>query len=617
MRSLGLVAHFDADGLVAPHVIRHVDALAAACDHVLVVSASSLSAESRAVLSARAEVLERPNTGYDFGSWQAGLNHVDRWSDLDRIILVNDSVVGPLVPYSTIISAAVESDAPWWGITESRQRSPHLQTYCIGFEAEALRHPALATFWETLEIPDDREDAIETGELGLSTALTEAGLVGRPYFTPDAEDDRVARERRARLEFLLVEARTAQVEPDPLEARRRAGIQARRLLGRPHPYNPMNALWDRALDRRLPFVKLETLRDDPYLLDPRETMLAELEAAFPDAFEGVREYLERVRPRFAADGRGRDPDLEWRVLALKATHLTGPWGPAAARDETEARGTDVDSTAPNADDYGDAYYAQYLGPPYDPAEPHWQGFFGRVAGRIVDLFHPATFLDVGCAMGILVGSMRELGVDAEGIDHSAYAIAKADPRAAGHLRVVDLLREPLDGRWDVISCIEVLEHLPSGQVDAVIGNLCRSTDTIVFSSTADEFNEGTHVNVRPPAYWAAQFADHGFYRRFDIDATFVSRDAIVFQRQSPAVHTLVSEYETALWILHRENVGTRNAVIKRDRETAALRAQAADLSAARDRLAKKLTSIEASTSFRLTRAVARRLRWLKRFRRRR
>lgn len=616
MGTEGIVAHYDPDGLVAPHVLRHVDALTQVVDHVLVVSSAPLVDQARTAICERADLLERENVGYDFGSWQAGLRQVGDWSSLDRLILVNDSVVGPLQPYASIVRAAVDARAPWWGITASWQTAEHLQSYCLGFEPAALRHPRFAEFWDGLPVSVDRAEAITNGEIALSRALTEAGLVGWPYFVPDPDDERVARQRRARLGFLLVEARGLDAGLDREAAQLLAVEEAERLLHlRRTPYNPMSALWDRALDGRLPFVKIEALRDDPYLLDVDDLALAELETAFPTEFQGVREYLERIRRDAVARSRERDPVRAWRVRALKAVHFPGQWGIPPSRDQGEAvMGGQVDTTTPTAGDYGDAYYAQYLGAAYDPSEPHWQDFFGRVAARIVDLFHPTTSLDVGCAMGILVGSLRELGVDAEGIDHSAYAIARTDPRAAGHVRVMDLLREPLEGHWDVISCIEVLEHLPTGEVDSVIANLCRVTDTIVFSSTPDEFNEGTHVNVRPPSYWAGQFADHGFFRRFDIDATFLSRDAVIYQRRAVEVRSLVSEYETALWVLRRENIGTRNALLKRDRDTASMRAQMPELLAAQAearRLDARLRRIEGSPVVRVGLAVKRGLRRLR------
>ncbi len=42
------------------------------------------------------------------------------------------------------------------------------------------------------------------------------------------------------------------------------------------------------------------------------------------------------------------------------------------------------------------------------------------------LWKPARVLDVGCAKGYLVNDLRQLGVIAEGIDVSAYAISKAN-----------------------------------------------------------------------------------------------------------------------------------------------------------------------------------------------
>ncbi len=618
MNTLAILAHFDPDGLVAPHVLRHVDALAEVAARVIVVSSAELVDEARDAITSRAELVVRPNEGYDFASWQAGLRHLESWREAERVIIANDSVVGPLVPYSTIVSGVVEGGAPWWGITASRERATHLQSYLLGFERPALEHPAFADFWDGLALFEDRLDAVLQGEIGLSESLSAAGLEGRPFFAPSPADDRLARQRRARVEYLrrMTPIPDPSAPPVPSEeppvpyatTRLRAQRGAAPYLVAGTSYNPMNALWDRAFDGQLPFVKLETLRDDPYLLDPYDTMLQELEEAFPREFDGVRDYLERISRTFAAAGRGRNPAREWAAAAPRSEHLTGPWGtPPPVHIRPQEGTTPVDGTSIGPDDYGDAYYSHYNGPAYDPAEPHWQQFFGRVAQRVVDILHPATSLDVGCAMGIFVGNLRELGVDAEGVDHSDYAISKADPRAEGHLRVGDIT-EPLVGRWDLISAIEVLEHLPASQMDVVIANICSATDTVLLSTTPDDFNEGTHINVRPPSYWAALFASQGFHRRFDIDASFLSHWAVVLQRRPMDVRTVVADYETALWDLKRENVGTREAVIHRDRELADLRAKVARLEPAE----KRLAAVERSTSYRVASGAARRLRWTKR-----
>ena len=62
-----------------------------------------------------------------------------------------------------------------------------------------------------------------------------------------------------------------------------------------HPsWNPSYVFWDAALDGRLPFTKIEVLRDDPYRMG-NDRILATLERAHPEAFDGVREYIDRTR----------------------------------------------------------------------------------------------------------------------------------------------------------------------------------------------------------------------------------------------------------------------------------------------------------------------------------
>jgi rhamnosyltransferase len=60
------------------------------------------------------------------------------------------------------------------------------------------------------------------------------------------------------------------------------------------PWNPARGLADRVIDdARLPYVKIDTLRYDPYNLDANR-LLALCEKRFPERFAGVREYLRET-----------------------------------------------------------------------------------------------------------------------------------------------------------------------------------------------------------------------------------------------------------------------------------------------------------------------------------
>ena len=92
-------------------------------------------------------------------------------------------------------------------------------------------------------------------------------------------------------------------------------------------------------------------------------------------------------------------------------------------------------------------------------------------------FDPRRALDVGCAMGFVVEALRELDVDAEGVDVSHYAVEHAARGAAGHLRQGNLLgRLPFpSASFDVVSALETLEHLPPEAIPAAVAELRRVT----------------------------------------------------------------------------------------------------------------------------------------------
>ena len=84
-------------------------------------------------------------------------------------------------------------------------------------------------------------------------------------------------------------------------------------------------------------------------------------------------------------------------------------------------------------------------------------------------------LDVGCAMGFVVEALQEVGVDAMGVDVSAYAVEHAAPGARGRLRQGSLLgRLPFaEGSFGLVTVLETLEHLPPEAVPAALAELRR------------------------------------------------------------------------------------------------------------------------------------------------
>lgn len=227
------------------------------------------------------------------------------------------------------------------------------------------------------------------------------------------------------------------------------------------------------------------------------------------------------------------------------------------------------SLSTGSSDYGSSYYRAHLGgdDDYRWENDEWRAFFTGTAQRVVGLVEPRTSLDVGCARGLLVQALAQEGVDASGVDISEHAIATAHPDVRGRLSVQSAT-ERIDGRYDLISCIEVLEHMSPGDAQKAIDNICAATDTVLFSSSPGDFYEATHINVHPIQAWAAWFAERGFYRRLDADVTFLAPWAILFERADLSKRSIVERYESRMGTALIEIAEKKNALLATSRRLA-------------------------------------------------
>lgn len=217
-------------------------------------------------------------------------------------------------------------------------------------------------------------------------------------------------------------------------------------------------------------------------------------------------------------------------------------------------------TGHHANLFDSDYFAEGCGVPYARSE-HWLRFFGQIADRIVTEFRPGSVLDAGCALGVLVESLRDRGVEAYGVDISDYAVAQVREDIRPYCWVGSLT-EPLPRRYDLIVCIEVLEHMAPADSERAIANLCAAADDLLISTSPFDYKEATHFNVQPPDYWAARFARHGFVRDVDFDGSFLTPWAVRYRRSNAPLHRIVADYERRLWPLVQENADLRATLLE-------------------------------------------------------
>jgi SAM-dependent methyltransferase len=211
--------------------------------------------------------------------------------------------------------------------------------------------------------------------------------------------------------------------------------------------------------------------------------------------------------------------------------------------------------------YDAHYFRTYNGAPYERSAI-WLTAFAAMADAIVRDIRPRTVLDVGCAMGFLVEALRDRGVEAFGLDVSAYAIDHVRDDIKPYCRVASAI-DPLPQKYDLIICQEVLEHLTPADAERAVAQMCEATDDLIFSSTPTGFGEDTHVNVRPPEYWAGLFADRGFVRDVDFQsASILAPWGYRVRRSLEPLPRVVGDYERRLWTITQENTALRARVLE-------------------------------------------------------
>jgi SAM-dependent methyltransferase len=200
--------------------------------------------------------------------------------------------------------------------------------------------------------------------------------------------------------------------------------------------------------------------------------------------------------------------------------------------------------------FGKYYYEHDCGIPYERS-PHWLTFFGGIADHLVRELRPTSVLDAGCAIGMLVEQLRNRGVEAFGVDISEYALSQMPDDVREHCWVGSLA-EPLPRRYDLITCIEVVEHMPADESRAAIANLCAGADRVLLSSSPFDYGEPTHLNVQPPEQWSALMATHGFVRDLDYDASYLTPWATLYVRADKDLPEVVRDYDRSWWHLRYE-----------------------------------------------------------------
>lgn len=177
----------------------------------------------------------------------------------------------------------------------------------------------------------------------------------------------------------------------------------------------------------------------------------------------------------------------------------------------------------NSDFFDDKYFLEGTKSNYTLDFFDWERkkeIYRAMAKELNDQFHPNRVLDIGCALGFHVQGFRDNQVEAYGVDISEWAIKHGKPNC----QVIDITEQKLpfeDNFFDLITCFDVLEHIPIQFHDFVFSEIARVCSKTLYISQpflimpeqvygSPPKDDESHISLMPPYYYILEFGERNF-----------------------------------------------------------------------------------------------------------
>jgi hypothetical protein len=292
---IAIYCHYSSTGRVSAMVQSQLATYAAEGFEVIFVSmCKSLDDDDVARLRRLCrEIVVRRSFGRDFGAWRDVLSSAFVRRDRVReLLLVNDSVLGPIRPLKPLFERMRTAEG-LWGLINSDQNGAHLQTFFLLARGRAAVGCTL-DFLDKLVLSTDKEIMINNGELFFSPSIARRGVPLWALFGLRQVEDAVLADSRSRLETILslghrgiyhYVGRTPNPSDEDLNVRIRNVMAA-------SPVNPTHQFGE-VLVRRFdfPFIKAELLVVNPSNMSIASTWRALVTEESPCSVDMIVDHL--------------------------------------------------------------------------------------------------------------------------------------------------------------------------------------------------------------------------------------------------------------------------------------------------------------------------------------
>lgn len=177
-----LVSHYDPNGMFDDVFLFYMKELRKlGFDLYIITTSSTLNKISlqKALIIVNV-IIHRKNRGLDFASWASVIKKYKIFNNYTSVLLTNDSILGPLSNLESIINH-FENNEGLGGITESREKGRHLQSYFLYLNSNMIRKKYIVNFFHRILALEKKEDIVWLYEIGLSQTVLQNADILNPF----------------------------------------------------------------------------------------------------------------------------------------------------------------------------------------------------------------------------------------------------------------------------------------------------------------------------------------------------------------------------------------------------------------------------------------------------
>jgi lipopolysaccharide biosynthesis protein len=275
-RRLVLFAHYDSEGVVDPHVVRQIAALARSDCAVAVITAADDAGELKKLIPFARDILVKNDVGRDFGSWYLAIRELyDDFVHYGSIIWMNDSTYFPLFDPTKLFWKMDQADYDLWGIVDSHNLNWHIMSWFWSIGPRAIKQGWFNWYLGEYNSSYTKWAQINNYEMRIPRLIKESGLRTGAFINAREVEAYIIRECPGHARFEAARRGDSSVTQD---------------------------FWEEIITQfHCPALKVELLRDNPLGID------------LSNVLRVIRDHTEY------------DPELiRGHMLRLKAKHLHPP-----------------------------------------------------------------------------------------------------------------------------------------------------------------------------------------------------------------------------------------------------------------------------------------------------